>query len=486
MQNGYLNRSVFYSVLLALLGFIPVVSVAQGKQSARQLFLSGVGNAASVSALIVNLQTSDTLVAIDPQKRLTPASVLKLATTAAALDLLGPGFKHRTRLVRSGNVVDSSLIGDLYVIGGGDPTLGATKIGDNGVDALFAKVVGSLQGQGINEIKGDVIVDASYFDVKMPPPGRIWEDIGNYYGAIPSGLSYRDNTFSLYLSSSGVPNQLCCIESTNPVLPDIDIQCRVKSSASQLDSAYVYGLTGLATWVVEGSIPVGQKNFVVKGALPNPPMFFGGDLIDKLKSNGIKVGGSLKLKSLSKPLAGMVPVCDFESMAMSGLVKIINVNSNNLLADNLFLTLGKEVGGEGSWDQSIRIVTEYWKKNAVGMESVRFADGCGLSPKNVVSARGIIDVLDHMWHSANFEVFKNSLAVSGQSGTLKNMWKTPGLSGKVFGKSGTMNGVVAYAGYFRNSKNEWCAFSIIVNNSMKNSKQVKALIELFVASVILV
>jgi serine-type D-Ala-D-Ala carboxypeptidase/endopeptidase (penicillin-binding protein 4) len=480
MRENLLNKWVAKTIVFWLLILIAVASAAQVPKRAASSIETSIGPEGSVGGLAVNLVTGDTIFAMNPQLRLVPASVMKLYTTGAALELLGADFKYKTKVLASGHIENGVLNGDLVVVGGADPTLGTKVLPLVSSHSCFDDIFSLLQKAGIRSVSGNIVVDASYFDQQLPPPGRIWEDIGNYYGAVPSGLNYIDNIFDLFLRSPAIPNASCSIVETVPQLPNIRFQCKVKSSLKSIDSAYVYGLNGLSDWTVEGSMPMGQSRFRIRGALPNPPSFFCSELHRYLIEKGIVVKGNPLTGVFSNKMP-FVELGVLESVPLTDIVSYINVFSNNLLADNLYLTIGKEIGGLGNWDTSQRIISRFWTEKTTHGYAVGISDGSGLAPTNKLSALALVDMLVYMHRSLSASFFKQSLAVGGKTGTLKNMWAAPAYRGKVLAKSGTLKGVVAYSGYFVNSKGQMCAFAVIVNNSLKPNSEIRKAIEGFVA-----
>lgn len=446
--------------------------------------LRTIGDEASVGALCVNLTTNDTLWNYHSRQLLVPASVLKLVTTSTALEILSPKYQFHTRFCYSGDISDSTLNGNIIVFGGGDPTLGSSYFPGNSPDVVCSKVLAAIKAKGIKHIKGKILIDDTYFDNSGLPSARLWEDMGNYYGAAPKGLTYRDNTLAVYLSSPSTAGGKCKVVETIPQLPDITFDCEVYASDSSRDSAYVYGVDGLNQWRIQGSIPVNQSRFLVKAALANPEYVFGNDLKNAFKKAGIQVDGGVEIENIgSQVVVGELLFVD--SPPLQDIITTINVNSNNLFADHLFLTLGKSKNNHSGWDAGGLVVRDFWKKKLSTREAFVFKDGSGLSPNNTISAAALIDVLTAESKSPYFSNFYASLAIGGEKGTLKNLWKEPEVKGRIHGKSGSMFGVVSYAGYFYNSQNELCAFAIIVNHALPSAKFVRGAIERLVSASVL-
>jgi len=484
MQKNWLTKLAAKQQLL-LIGLLNVLCFNAVGQNDKELStaLQVIGYEASVSALCVNLSTNDTLWNYHSKQSLIPASVLKLVTTATALELLGPDYRYHTTFCYSGSIADSVLKGDLIVKGGGDPTFGSSLFKYASPETICNKVATALKAKGINRIEGNIQIVDNYFGDSGIPSARLWEDIGNYYGAVPSGLTYRDNTVSLYLSSPTTVGGKCQLVETVPALNDIAFDCQVYASANSGDSAYVYGVAGLKDWRIQGAIPVNQSRFLVKAALSNPEFAFGADLKRYLQVFGIQTNGVVDVLNGEFQCAVNELVVIY-SPPLKDIITTINVYSNNLFADHLFLTLGKSIKAHSAWDAGSLVVRNYWKNKLSTRESLSFCDGSGLSPNNCISASTLLGVLAVESKSLYFNDFYNSLAIGGVKGTLRNLWKTDDVKGRIHAKSGSMNGVVAYAGYYYNNRNQLCAFSVIVNHSVFPSKTVRAAIECLVGGVV--
>lgn len=458
---------------------------AQLNVQAQSSFFQNVGDEASVSAVIVNLQSKDTLLCLHPRTRVVPASVMKLLTTATAVELLGPDFRYSTKVYAVGDIRGSVLHGDVWVIGGGDPSFCSVYYEGNRNEVVFEAIMSALKSNGIRSVTGSLCVDDGYFNDVKYPPTRLWEDMGNYYGAIPSSLNYLDNSLSVYLQSPKLPDQPCDIVRTYPEITNVKLVCNVKSSLVNRDSVYVFGVSGMSSWLVDGKMPIGQSSFVVKAALPDPPLCFANNLCDYLRKNAIAIHGECRLGNCPLGRSGTIELASFTSASLPEMMKVTNTFSNNLWADNQFLTIGKRQAHTTGWDVSRTVVRDFWSQRLRSSADIAIADGSGLSPKNLVSSAVIVELLSYMQQSPNFNHYLQSLAKGGETGTLKNLWAAPSVRGRVFAKSGTINGVVAYAGYFKNQSGHWCAFSVIVNNSLKTTQQLRFAIEALVTRYVL-
>ncbi len=460
-----MNRSWY--VLLFLLPLLHGVN-------AQPLTDEQIPEYASVSALVIDLKTGKELFNYDADRLLVPASLMKLVSTAVALEKLGPQFQFTTRLWQTGKVTRGTLNGNLVIEGGGDPTFGSRYFSQSSPGSLWIKIRQCLQDAGIEKLNGKILIDEHLFDAPQFPSTRLWEDMGNYYGAPPYALSFRDNSFELTLQSPPAVGKLCKVTGVKPQWAPANFTIRVRSANHQKDSAYIYGIPGLAQWEIRGSIPAGRSAFTIKGALPFPGLVFGHELaFEVFKSSDIVVEQACdrQWKEHARLLG------EIKSPPLSMIVHEINSESNNLMADHLLPALAALTGSEDSfWDVGPKMIKEFWKKRNI-LTHAEIYDGCGLSPSNAVSARFLVQVLHYMYKSSASEEYLNSLAVSGSRGTLVNMWNTPLLKGKIRAKSGSMNNVMGYAGYFLQPPTTPKIFAIIVNHHGLSNSQMRLIIE---------
>ena len=429
----------------------------------------------SVSFFVRNIKTSETIIDFNSEKLLIPASTLKLVTTTTALEKLGSGYTFKTTFHTCGTIEDGILKGDLLIKGGCDPTLGSSYFSKNSPESVLLIIKNELKKSGIDKIDGSVYIDDSSIPYPSQPSRRLWEDMGNYYGASPSAITWRDNTFELILSSPEKPGELCRVVDVRPK-QDIEFDCQVFSASHNKDSAYIFGYPGLPRWEIKGSIPAGRSRFSIKGAIPDPAFLFGTEVASLISDKG----GNIKVKRIdinNLKERDFQELFTIESPPLSEIIKVINQRSHNLMCDHLFLALqGIPVSRYDFWDYSTRIITNFWKERGVST-NVKIYDGSGLSPRNLVSSKFLVDILTSMENSHNIEIFRSSLAIGGVSGTLSGMWQKEAWKGKVTAKSGSMEGVLCYAGYIQTNKKNVLAFSIMVNNFLCPAVDIRKAIE---------
>ena len=430
---------------------------------------------ASVSVLVSDVLTDETLFEWNPELVLAPASTMKLVTAAAALEKLGTGFRFTTTLGIRGHIDPASKIlkGDLVITGGGDPLMGSARSGNvKGSPEFFDEWIESLKGMGIARIEGNIILDLSGFRSYDLPAKWVWEDIGNYYGAGPSALNIYDNTVILRFNSPDLPDQPATLVSATPDIRGVEWKSEVLSSRVNRDMAYVYGSPWGTRRVIRGTIPLNRRNFEVKASMPDPPSVFGDIFKKRLSEKGIQVSGEV-IKSAEKVTADSLRY--FYSPPLSHLCSLMNHDSDNLIAESLVMQLAYREKGYGRLEDGNRLLEEFIRPLEPGLP-VFVEDGSGLSRFNAITARQLNSLLIYMNKSKNGPVFRSTLPVAG-TGTLRVFDPEDFPDQSLRGKSGSMSRVRAYAGYLTGKSGRVMAFAIMVNNFPGTQQEVFKAIE---------
>lgn len=422
---------------------------------------------ANVSLLIKDLATGEIISDYRSNSVATPASTMKVVTTATILELLGPDYRFETKLYIDGKIDnDSTLNGNLYIRGGGDPTLGSDKAGEKD---FFPKWIEAIKKVGIKSIKGRIIADESIFESQVINPKWTWEDMGNYYAPGIHGISYLDNTYRMYFKSGAVGTTPEIVR-TEPQIPGLGMDNHLKSANIGFDNAYFYGAPYSLERSVYGEIPANRSEFVVKGDIPNPALLLAQHLQQRLDEEGISVKNFPIVQNAD--YAALTLLFTHYSPALRDIITETNIKSNNHFAEYLFKTIGLQKTEVGSTTNAITTIRKFWKEKGLPTDQLFQHDGSGLSPCDAVSAGFFVQLLTYMrTKSAYSNDFYNSLPVSGGRGTLSSFGTGTALQGKVHAKSGTIESVKCYAGYLE-LKNRTLVFAIMVNNPDGTHKQV--------------
>jgi len=430
---------------------------------------------AGVGIVISDVKTGRSLASNQAKLALTPASTQKLITTVAALEILGSNYQFKTQIRTDGELLaNGTLSGNVIIKGFGDPTLGSKYFTKNkSVELLIAEKIKAL---GINKIQGKIRADDSYIRPKIPSTW-IWEDIANYYGAIPNGLSFHDNMYTLFFSSGKAGSTTQLIK-TEPKNTGLIFDNQVISSTVNRDLAYIFGGNTGNKRRIEGSIPQNRVRFKVKGALLHPK----NSLIESLNKSFTETGISIKNEELTGEKSTLL--FSLNSPKLKEIIKLTNQKSINLFADHLLFEIGNNEFGETSWKNGIKAVTNFWDQKGLATKYISLYDGSGLSHFNSISADFFDQVLRVMYHSKYADEFISSLPVAGISGTLKSFGKDSDLHGKWKAKTGSMTGVRSYCGYLQTKSGENYTVTILINNyscssSVLNNKLLALLNKLY-------
>jgi D-alanyl-D-alanine carboxypeptidase/D-alanyl-D-alanine-endopeptidase (penicillin-binding protein 4) len=408
---------------------------------------------AAISLKAVDLTTGKTIVSHNAQAALIPASNMKIITTATALDVLGARFCFETPLLYDGNIENATLVGNLYIKGNGDPTLGSEYTGND--KTLFLQTwLQALREAGIERIKGDIIVLDQLYGYEGVSPKWLWEDMGNSYAAGVYGISVFDNMCRIYVRSSA-PGTSPEILYTEPRM-DLSLTNEIKASESSSDESAVFGLPFSDKRRLYGTIPSNRASFAVLSDIPDPGLYLARYFHSYLQTNGIEMDGLATTYRLNPKLPqNGEKIALVTSPNLARIVRTVNMKSNNHYAEHLYkwLTVIKALD-----------IPAYWKAKGLDTDALFMLDGSGLSPSNAVSAGFILDVLTYMDKKYGREgAFFKSLPLAGKEGTVTSLLKHTALEGKAHLKSGSFTHVQSYSGYVE-KENKLYAISLIINN----------------------
>jgi serine-type D-Ala-D-Ala carboxypeptidase/endopeptidase (penicillin-binding protein 4) len=430
-------------------------------------------------------RTGEQVIEYNTQKSMVIASNMKLVTTATALAMLGSDFTFQTELQHDGNLsAEGTLTGNLYIRGGGDPTLGSNRIkGSLNIPALMTLWAEQISQSGIKRITGAIIGDADIYNDNAIPSGWNWADIGNYYGAPALGLNVNDNEYQLVFKPGATAGTPTRILRTDPVLPDLEFVNEVMTGpVGSGDNAYIYGAPYTGLRYVQGTVPAGVSQFVIKGAIPDPAQATAELLRKRLIQKGISVNGpatTTRLLRLQKKSVNTnrQTIYTFSSPPLKDIATETNEASMNLYAEALLKMIGYTALKEGTTYSGTKAITEFWGGNGVSTDGFFMRDGSGLSRSNAISASGITHMLHWCTSQPFFEDFHQSIPVVGVSGTVKNLGRGTAAAGKLRAKSGSVERVLSYSGYFRTQSGELMSFAMIANDYTGSSLAIRKKME---------
>ncbi|WP_293717231.1 D-alanyl-D-alanine carboxypeptidase/D-alanyl-D-alanine-endopeptidase [uncultured Parabacteroides sp.] len=464
---------------------------AQTPQPIKQLLNAPYMKGATFSIVVKDVQDGKTLYSYDADRLVSPASVLKTVATATALEILGEDFRYETSLEYDGTIKEGVLNGNLYIKGGGDPSLGSSYFAsDRGTyrpaqNTFMPEWIAALRKAGIQKINGSVVSDESIFDTEGSSIKWLREDMGNYYAPGSYGLSVFDNMYKLALKT-GAPGTRPVLRGTDPALPTVHFVNYLKAVPAASDSAYIIGAPLSDERYLYGVLPSNRESYILKGDIPDPALFLARYLTAGLEREGIEVTGEptcFRIESEAgrwKESERKTIVTTY-SPALKEIARVTNHVSHNLFADTQLKTVGLQYQPQrneviSSFGRGVQVVADHWRKKGLDVFPLRMNDGSGLAPADKVSAGFIADMLVYMATKSDAsEAFIASLPEAGVEGSVRNLLKGTKLQGKARLKSGGITGVRSYAGYITKDGKTYAVAVFSNNYSCSMGEMTKAL-----------
>lgn len=450
--------------------------------SVDRFFNTGSLKTASCCIYAIDAKTGEKIAASE-QKSLSTASVMKLFTTAVALDMLGPEFTFSTMLAYSG-ILDRQtglLKGNLILKGGGDPAYYSSFFEDH-YKQCFENWVAQLKKIGIKKIDGNLLLDLSALDRTSIPGGWNWDDIGNYYGAGVSALTFSDNLYDIHFYSPKTEGKPVTIQSRNPEIAGLILENKVLSSAKPGDHTIAYGAPGSLHQFIEGTIPVDQSDFVVKAAIPDPPEVAAATLLRKMREGGILLSGET-VKIFSDDGSTITLLGYQLSPPLKALIVPLNKESLNLYAEHLLREIGRKNSGEPSLEKGLEAYRQFCRDKGIDDHGFFPEDGSGLSRSNALTAKTLVETMKYVYDGPMREIYFASLPVAGVDGTLRNSFKGTPLEKNLRAKTGSMARVRSIAGTLKTKNGRNILFAVMINNLDLKAAETSKLLESILMSI---
>jgi D-alanyl-D-alanine carboxypeptidase/D-alanyl-D-alanine-endopeptidase (penicillin-binding protein 4) len=449
--------------------------IQQLRQDLESILTSTGNRQGRWAVLAISLDRHDTLLALNPDQLMVPASNMKLLSTAAALHNLGPDFRYRTFLLADGPQVGEVLDGDLVLYGTGDPTLSERFFPSEtaALDTLASRV----QSSGVREIRGDLVVDGSFFQGPDLHPEWDPADLNDAFAAPVSAVSLAENLVTVRVEAGSWVGAQPSIH-TIPEASGIPVSNVARTVSPGIrPRVWLFRETPQDPIGIEGEIPLGGSDVWRRLPVPDPLQFTGLQLKRALETRGVRVTGTvvtirdpsaseLSHDSALTGMNGRAPLrilATQESPPLIDLLRVINKESNNFLAETVAKTLGRMVSGNGSFSGGERAVEKFLiEEVGVRPEELDVRDGSGLSVRNQASAGAFVQTLEYMASSPYWEQFLNTLPEAGVRREMGRMYGSPA-AGNLRAKTGTMDRVSALSGLVRTRSGERILFSILSN-----------------------
>jgi D-alanyl-D-alanine carboxypeptidase/D-alanyl-D-alanine-endopeptidase (penicillin-binding protein 4) len=444
--------------LLSLLLIANAQAVALPSTVQQELRQVGIPlNAVSVEVREVGKR--EPLIALNTQRPMNPASTMKLITTFAALDLLGPAYTWKTEAWLDGELKDGVLKGNLILKGYGDPKFTIEQ---------FWLWLSELRARGLREIKGDLILDRSFYELPSHDPSEFDNDPVRAYNVGPDALLINFNTLRLRY----IPNGSALTVVTEPPLDGFMLDNRLAPNSGKVncdkwdDLFQVQPLGDSVVLQGDYALECGERE---QNLSVMPHTRYVGALFSAIWK---ELGGTLKGKERDGLVtANATLFSTHRSEPLSGIIRDINKYSNNVMARQLFLTLGSAINapveqntsenisntlGSMNIERSI-LATQMWlMSNQLRFPELVLENGAGLSRKERISVAHMSALLQHASNHPLSAELEASLPILGVDGSVKKRLKTSPAASHAHLKTGTLTGVKTIAGYIRSKTGkEW-------------------------------
>ncbi|PIQ96602.1 MAG: D-alanyl-D-alanine carboxypeptidase/D-alanyl-D-alanine-endopeptidase [Nitrospinae bacterium CG11_big_fil_rev_8_21_14_0_20_56_8] len=451
-------------LMAGMMGALLSATGAQAGDEAFQRFQKGISEILNDPCLanenygikIVSLDRNETMYSARAEQLFSPASNMKLVTTAAALRHLGPDYRFNTHLYATGKIEGETLYGDLYLKGLGDPKL---------VSEQMWLIANDLKNFPLKRITGNLVADDSYFDgTKRVPTWK--KNVGAQpYNAPMGALSFNFNTVKVFVTPAEKIGQAPVVV-VDPENDYIRVANRARTVPPGKRSRLIVNRVereGYDLVTVSGLVSQdrARKEFYLN--ITDPSLYTIHVFRKYLEHAGVKVEGETRL-GLVPPAADLL--VEHKSEPLAVILRGLNKYSNNFVAEQILKTLGVErFGPPGTTEKGLRVMEDFMKLLGYAPEQFRILDGSGLSRQNQLSPDQIVQVLKNMRGDfAVFPEFISALGVMGVDGSVKDRLNHMDLSQRVRVKTGTLNFISSLSGYFQSSDGELFAFSILMND----------------------
>lgn len=412
---------------------------------------------ARTGILVYDLEAHRPVYEHNADELLNPASNMKILTTVGALARLGPNYRFATDVLVDDEPVDGVVKGNLYLRGHGDPSVDTER---------FFRLVRDLRHLGVREIRGNIVVDDSWFDEVFDGPGWEQDDSDRPYMAGAGAVSLNFNAVAVHIHPAekvgakgrvelDPPSDYFVLENQSETAPAgarqrIEVQSTAEGARQKI--------------VVSARLPAGRRGGAIYRRISNPSLYAGETLKAMLIEDGVKVKGKVR-RGIAPSSLRPFHVTWSEPLAV--LVHKLNKWSQNHMAEMLLKTLGAELkGAPGTWAKGAAAVEDFLAEEVrIPRGSMVIRNGSGLNDTNRVSARQLVKVL--AWAREQLLVapeLLTSLPVAGVDGTTRNRMGGTPAEGRIRAKTGTLQNVTALSGFATSVGGRTYAFSVIVND----------------------
>jgi D-alanyl-D-alanine carboxypeptidase/D-alanyl-D-alanine-endopeptidase (penicillin-binding protein 4) len=440
MIRRFIGPAIVLTGLLAG-GTAPAAETEPSLPEPVQRVLDGHGlGTAGLSLFVQAVDDDEPLLVLNGAVSRSPASIIKLVTTFAALDLLGPAYSWRTEAYLGGFLENDRLRGDLVLKGGGDPYLTTER---------FWTLLRGLRANGLRHIDGDLVIDNSYFEIDPEDPGAFDGQPWRTYNVTPDALlvNLKAVRFRIWRPAAGAPPRI----TTDPPIDSLVVDNRVatrKGSCQGFQRGVAFdlpeGLDG-NTAVLSGRFPSGCRDYSLWRTVMAPAEFTYGVFRPIWNELGGSISGEVRSGLAPE---GEASFSHLDSVPLADVVRNINKFSNNVMTRQVFLTIGAETAGAPGTPEKARTAIDEWMTSrGLADAGLYLENGSGLSRETRVTAAGLGRMLLQAWAHPLMPEFVSSMALSGTDGTLRNRFRGTSMAGKMHIKTGRLDDVYSIAGF---------------------------------------
>lgn len=455
--------------VVALVGCAIGMASAQEARSqlpppvAQALAIAGIPES-SVGIYVQDVSAERPVLAVGEDRVLNPASTIKLVTTFAALDLLGPSYRWSTEVHAAGPIQGDVLAGDLVIRGLGDPRLTLEN---------FWLMLRELRARGLREIRGDLIADRSYFNVPDMPPSNFDNEPTRPYNTPPDALMVNFKAVRLQFAPDAERRVVRII--MQPALPQVQVvnnlvldnepcgdwMSRIKFSAQGDNASARLAFAGNYSTACEEQ----ERHYSVLGHA----QYLHGLFTLLWRELGGTFSGALRE---SETPQGARRLLVHQTQTLAEIVRDINKFSNNAMARQLYLAMGAiSQGAPATFDKSQRVISQWLTSRQLAMPELVLENGSGLSRLERSSARGLARLLVAAHRSAVMPELMASLPLAAVDGTMRRRLNGAEIAGQAHIKTGTLNGARALAGFVLDAKGRRMAVVFIANHARAGGVQ---------------
>lgn len=421
----------------------PITSVLANHQ------LDGAG----VSVFVQAVDETEPLLAFNENVLRSPASIIKLLTSYAALDLLGPAYRWQTEVWITGEVRNGRLHGDLVLRGGGDPGLSTER---------FWTLLREIRAQGITEIAGDLVVDDTLFAPTRERPGDFDGQPYRAYNVLPSALLVNSNAVEFRVMRNGAGVSVY----VDPPLEGFLVENRIKTrqgtcTGFQRGVAFDLpdGFEGHHA-VLSGSFPGSCATYSLWRTVLPAPQFANALFRSLWRQLGGRIEGGFRIAAVPE---GAKRIHVHQSLPLGEQLRVMNKWSNNPMTRHLLLTLGLEREGPPATPEKGRAAMEAWvAARGLPMPGLYVDNGSGLSRRARVTAGGFGAMLLDAWRHPQMADLISSMPIAAMDGTLRSRYRGE-MAGRMYLKTGRLDGVASIAGLLTSRSGRRYVVVVIVN-----------------------